>query len=247
MTLRSHHCTNFTAPNQTNMKQRNLATAALLATTLLAGLGAVKSEQANHLAGDAVRKGIGTSQNSNNGGGSDEFVGMLLIGGVVVACGVAANKVLTLHRLSSRTTHQVTGGDKPETIKDCDNALPLSPNDTSSSIERAYAHFKQGDRSRAIEDFNEAILNNPNSADLYGERANFRQKNLGDKQGAIEDYTNAIRLNPQNALFYFWRSQTHHALGNAQRAIEDYNEAVRLAPEDTMYYCFEDTAKSKKR
>lgn len=110
--------------------------------------------------------------------------------------------------------------------------------DIATYIKRAYSHFKQGDSQKAIEEFNKAIGRNPYNAYLYGERANFRRKNLGDKQGAIDDYSKAIGIHPQNALFYLWRSQAYNDLGEQKKAMEDYNTALRLAPENTMYHSF---------
>jgi len=212
------------------MKPRILATVAILATTLLANLGAGMAAQPEHYARVPVITQLGGSRNSNPGGGSAQAAVMLLLAGAVVGIGVAASKA------SSQR-----GGRGVEVA-----AVPLSSSDSSSYIKRAYAHFKQGDRLEAIEQFNEAIHLDPHSAYLYSERANFRQNQLGDKHGAIEDYTKAIRLSPQNAIFYFWRSQLHHALGNDHRAMEDYNEAIRLAPEETIYYCFESTVNLSK-
>ena len=229
------------------MKQKILAIAAMLATTLLANPSAVRLAQANQLLEVPVTKGLATSQNSDNGGGSNQLAVMLLITGGAVAVGSAAiiARILARYKPSSRTAHfQPQGEDKPETIKE-GVKVTFKPSDTSLYIERAYAHLKQGDVQKAIEDFNEAIRLNPQSAFLYSERANFRKRNLGDKQGAIEDYNKAIRINPDNALFYMWRSQAHHDLGNEQKAVQDYNEAIRLAPEDTMCYCFQSAVNSR--
>ena len=227
------------------MKQQLIATAALLATTLLANTGAIKLAQAEQLAETPVTEGLEASQNSDHGGGKDKSAAMLLVAGGVVALGSAASsarKVLNCYKPSSRTTHfQPQGKDEPETTKEVAKALTLNWSGTASDSERGYAHLKQGDALIAIENFNEAIRLNPQNSLLYSERANFRIKRLGDKQGAIEDYTKAIHINPYNALFYMWRSQTYHSLGNAQRAIEDYNKAIHFAPEDTMYYGFQDT------
>ncbi|MBD2594065.1 tetratricopeptide repeat protein [Nostoc spongiaeforme FACHB-130] len=114
--------------------------------------------------------------------------------------------------------------------------------DIATYIKQAYSYFKQGDSQRAIEEFNQAIGVNPQNAYLYGERANFRRKNLGDKQGAIDDYSKAIGIHPQNALFYLWRSQAYNDLGEQKQAMEDYNMALRLAPENTMYHSFQNAA-----
>ncbi len=223
------------------MKQRILATAALLVTTTLLPLRAVKAAVANHVVREPGIIAMEASANSNNGSETDESGMGFVLAGFVVVLGVAGSRASVLARCkpSYQTAHKLTGTDKPENIKECDQALTLKQSNISSGNERAYAHIKRGDHSRAIASLNEAIQSNPYSAYLYSERANFRLQNLGDKHGAMEDYTKAIQLNPQNALFYFWRSQTHHALGDKPRAIEDYNQAIRLAPEDTMYYCFQ--------
>ena len=225
------------------MKSTILATAALLATTMLADPTAVKPAAANRGNGEPVSKGMVVSQNFYKGEASDEFAAIVIIAGVAVAvaafCGGSSKRLAISKPASKSPQSKPTAESKPSPRQSAVNSVPLKQSDTSSDIALAYAQFKQGNRGKAIEYFNEAILKNPNSASLYGERANFRKKNLGDKQGAIEDYNEAIRIDPHNALFYFWRSQTYYDLGNRQTAIEDYNEAMRLAPSDTMYYCFQ--------
>jgi tetratricopeptide (TPR) repeat protein len=229
------------------MKSTILVTAAMLATTMLAAPTAVKPAAANRGSEESGSIGMVVSQNFYNGEGSDEFAAIVIIAGVAVAFTAAlggSSKRLAISKPASKSPHsKPTAESKPEPRQSAVNSVPLNQSDTSSSIALPDAQFKQGNRGKAIEYFNEAILRNPNSASLYGERANFRKKNLGDNQGAIEDYNEAIRLQPHNALFYFWRSQTYYDLGNRQTAIEDYNEAMRLAPEDTMYYCFQSASK----
>ncbi len=51
----------------------------------------------------------------------------------------------------------------------------------------------KGDYKGAIEDFDQALQLNPNSADAYGNRCVARYR-LGDRQGAIEDCQKAAAL-----------------------------------------------------
>ena len=105
-------------------------------------------------------------------------------------------------------------------------------------IQKAYTCFAQGNIEGAIAHFDAAINRYFDCADIYTERARFRQQKLGDYQGAIEDYTQAINISPDNPFFYYWRSQTYQQLGNQQKAIEDHNTAMNFAPENTIYHIF---------
>jgi tetratricopeptide (TPR) repeat protein len=63
-------------------------------------------------------------------------------------------------------------------------------------IDRGIECYKQGNKQRAIADFNEAIRLNPNNAGTYYNRGIVRDK-LADKQGAIDDFQKAANLYQQ--------------------------------------------------
>lgn len=111
--------------------------------------------------------------------------------------------------------------------------------DVKQHIYKAYTQFSQGDIAGALSNFHAAILLNPDCAEIYAARANFRKHKLSDLQGALEDYTYAIGINPGNCFFYFWRSQIYQELGHQQKAIEDYNTAMNLVPDGTIYHFFD--------
>jgi tetratricopeptide (TPR) repeat protein len=111
--------------------------------------------------------------------------------------------------------------------------------DVKRHIHKAYMQFSQGDIEGALSNFQAAILLNPNCAEIYAARANFRKHKLSDLQGALEDYTQAISINCHNGFFYFWRSQVYQELGHHQKAIEDYNTAMDLVPDGTIYHVFD--------
>ncbi|MDB9373358.1 tetratricopeptide repeat protein [Nodularia sphaerocarpa] len=116
---------------------------------------------------------------------------------------------------------------------------PAEMPDVNRHIQQAYTRFAQGDIEGAIAHFHTAVSLHPHCAEIYTQRAKFRQQKLGDSQGALEDYTQAIYISPNNAFFYYWRSQTYQQLGDHQKAIEDYNAAINLAPEGTIYHFFD--------
>ncbi|NJN08147.1 MAG: tetratricopeptide repeat protein [Richelia sp. RM1_1_1] len=103
---------------------------------------------------------------------------------------------------------------------------------------KCYNFAIKRDIKEVIADLNVAIKMNPNDAELYSKRANFRQNKLKDKKGALEDYNQAISLNPHNAYFYFWRSKIYQDLDNQRQAIEDYNTAMRLTVDENIHYEF---------
>jgi tetratricopeptide (TPR) repeat protein len=68
-----------------------------------------------------------------------------------------------------------------------------------------YTCAENGDILGAIDCLDLEIKIEPDSAYLYAERANFRQR-IGDIPGAIADYDLAISLQPHNQLFKQWRN-----------------------------------------
>jgi tetratricopeptide (TPR) repeat protein len=86
-----------------------------------------------------------------------------------------------------------------------------------------------GDIKGAIEEYNQALLLQPNFAEVYYKRGISRHK-LGDLKGAIADYTQAINLNSTYAGVYNNRGFTRHDFGDLKGAIEDFNQALSLNP-----------------
>ncbi|BAZ04454.1 tetratricopeptide repeat protein [Calothrix sp. NIES-3974] len=135
---------------------------------------------------------------------------------------------------------------KKENLADNFNMIyPGSKNSQVSAIKKAYNCFEEGDIEGAIANFNRAISNNPNNAEIYSQRANFRHNKLKDTQGAIEDYNHAIEINPNNAYFYFWRSKVYQDLGNQRQALEDYNTAMRLTMDNNFHHDFRNSGSGK--
>jgi tetratricopeptide (TPR) repeat protein len=101
----------------------------------------------------------------------------------------------------------------------------------SRGVEKA----TRGDRSGAIEDYNQAIRFNPNDAVAYYKRGNVNYDS-GKVKEAKEDYSQAIRLNPNHANAYYNRGLANYDLQDYQAAVDDYTEAIRINPNDGEAY-----------
>jgi len=102
-------------------------------------------------------------------------------------------------------------------------------------VNRGHAFKNQGDRDRAIADYNKAILLDPQSRISYLQRsATYYDK--GDFDRAIADASAAIRLDPKDAAAYEMRGTAYDSEGNRELAIADYSEAIRLDPNVSRAY-----------
>jgi Tfp pilus assembly protein PilF len=88
---------------------------------------------------------------------------------------------------------------------------------------------------RAIEDYTQAIMIDPNYVLPYINRG-LAYKSKGNYDRAIEDYTQAIMIDPKNALAYNNRGGVYHAKGDNDRAIEDLTQAILLNPKGVQFY-----------
>jgi tetratricopeptide (TPR) repeat protein/serine/threonine protein kinase len=96
-------------------------------------------------------------------------------------------------------------------------------------LDQGKAYAAEGDHSRAIAAFDEAIRLDPKLAAGYWLRGVSRAIK-GDHDRAISDYEEAIRLDPLLADAYFGRGFSFSVKGDQDRAVADYNEAIRLNP-----------------
>ncbi|MBD2446346.1 tetratricopeptide repeat protein [Nostoc sp. FACHB-152] len=233
------------------MKPRFLSTTALITITWFTPVGEIQPAPASQSYRDSFNQVVEMSSSSSSNDVEQQLSGLLLIAGAGVIGWLAmknSKKVVVQQQFHQNNLKQSIPKERSPSTAQSIKAQSNSQTETtdiSTYIKRAYSHFRQGDTQQAIEEFNKAIGFNPQSAYLYGERANFRCKKLGDKEGAIEDYSKAICIHPQNALFYLWRSQAYNELGEQKKAIEDYNTAVRLAPENTVYHYFHGAVNSR--
>jgi tetratricopeptide (TPR) repeat protein len=98
-------------------------------------------------------------------------------------------------------------------------------------VRRGYLYFQsKQDADRAIQDYDEAIRLDPNSAWAFDNRGLAYVKK-GQIDRALQDYDQAIRVNPKFAVAYVNRGDALRSKGRYDRAIADFDQAVALEPE----------------
>ncbi len=136
-------------------------------------------------------------------------------------------------------------------IEDFTKAIEISPRFVPAYIARATAKKLKGDLEGAkqdlllakqekgdyqLEEINTTILSDPNNAQLYLGRANYKfQKE--DYTGAIQDYDKYINLVgiPNDISIYHSRAYAKNAIGDISGAIADYTLAIEHFPNEYNY------------
>ncbi len=95
--------------------------------------------------------------------------------------------------------------------------------------------FFSGDYKGAVEVYTRALVQTPNSPDIYIKRADARAK-AGNIQGALDDYEKALTLNPSLPTAYKNRGNVKFQQGEYRKAIEDYTKAIEIAPDNYEAY-----------
>jgi DNA-binding helix-hairpin-helix protein with protein kinase domain len=108
---------------------------------------------------------------------------------------------------------------------------------------RGHAFYKVRDYEQALNNFSQAIEQNPTHAKAHINRANARY-NLKDYEGAVTDYTQAIQINPNEVKAYVNRGNARYMLAEYSSdpdrdynlALADFNNALRLNSNETEAY-----------
>ena len=101
------------------------------------------------------------------------------------------------------------------------------------------AKLEKKDFEGAISDFTKYILENPNIAATYVNRAIAKAK-LGDLYGAIGDNTKAIEISPNYADAYYNRGDYKKELGDYKGAVADFTKVTEINPNDGDAFTKED-------
>ena len=107
---------------------------------------------------------------------------------------------------------------------------------------RGMSHYYLRNYREALDDFNEAIRQNPKEAVAFRYQGLVREK-LNQVEEAITDYSMAIFINPEYDEVYVNRGRIKRELGQYKLAIWDFNEAIRINPHNAE--AFEDRGKTK--
>jgi len=99
------------------------------------------------------------------------------------------------------------------------------------SLQRAKELFKARQYAEALKACNQAIAEDPASAESYRQRALCRQR-LDDLRGALADLDRAVEIEPRNATNWSSRSSLKRQLKDTTGAWSDIERAAALAPDD---------------
>jgi tetratricopeptide (TPR) repeat protein len=108
--------------------------------------------------------------------------------------------------------------------------IEANPKDATAWAARGKLRFSNGDKSRAIADFDRVIELSPTAEALT--LRGFAWKRNGDPQKAMADLNRAIELDPTFALAWRVRGATWAAEGDYQKAKAHYTESIRLDPDN---------------
>lgn len=91
--------------------------------------------------------------------------------------------------------------------------------------------LSEEDYSKAIQNFNMAIVAKPNDFEGYFLRG-IAKYSLNDFTGAVKDFTKTLEIHPLYVRAYHYRGISNDRLGNYADAKKDYNQAIKLDPYD---------------
>lgn len=100
--------------------------------------------------------------------------------------------------------------------------------DIVNNIMGAALH-RQGDFPAALAVYEQAVKQNPESAEIYNNRGDVKRL-LGDLQAALNDHDKAISLNPEMSEAYLNRGRVLADLGEIESAIESIKSAIHYNP-----------------
>ena len=124
----------------------------------------------------------------------------------------------------------ITLGCSTSTTVSITQPMELSKNETALAwFERGSAYAQGGNYEDAVNDFTNAIDNDPNFADAYYSRGRALGR-LGKHEQAITDFSKTIDLNPGNANVFADRGVAYGSLGQHKPAILDFTQAISLNP-----------------
>ena len=121
----------------------------------------------------------------------------------------------------------------PRVIQACTELLDRNIFERSQSYfllaDRASAYFAEGDKQRALEDYDEAVKLAPHNAELYYDRGVLYAAQSAD-DAALRDFDKAIDIDPKLVPALRQRAKIHQARGDFSSARADYSQAVGLQP-----------------
>jgi tetratricopeptide (TPR) repeat protein len=110
------------------------------------------------------------------------------------------------------------------------NRVVATPNAASSDfVERGRLLGRIGKGNKAVGDFTQALILEPQCLAAYLARAQ-EYAAAGSMDLAFADFAAALRIAPQSAEVYYHRAEALRSRGDYEQALADFNEASRLQP-----------------
>src|SRR5947209_354736 len=153
---------------------------------------------------------------------------LLLIAAVLATAGRPASFVLQQDVHEENIKLCASSDTQPDSIiRGCTALIQTSQEPKHNLIgafyNRGNAYRLKGDTERAIRDFDQALLLNPNFVRALGNRGTVYMDKK-DYNRAIEDFDRVIQLDPTNVLGFNNRGVANVRKGDYDRAIQDFNE-----------------------
>lgn len=129
-------------------------------------------------------------------------------------------------------------GKYKDALRDFDKAIDLDPDYMQAYYFRAFAHQREGNHQRAIEDFTTALTMTSDTnemASIYYSRGR-ANKELKRYDDAYSDYGEALSLKPDDADYYYSRALLHHQRKDNDAAIADYSRTIELYDQHARAY-----------
>ena len=105
---------------------------------------------------------------------------------------------------------------------------------------RGYIYLELGDAQKALSDFSQVILLNPQFSAAYYFRGIVKSKS-GDLNGSLADLNKAIAFDPQNASAYFLRAKIKRRLNDMYGECSDYKQLALLGIQQTAQWLRSDS------
>jgi tetratricopeptide (TPR) repeat protein len=127
-----------------------------------------------------------------------------------------------------------------------DRVRILDPNTAKYYMNRGNVFMVRSELDKAINDFNEAIVNSPALAEAYQCRgiAWLQKKEFAL---AMADFEKALRIDPKMTEAHIGRALVHGELDEMQAAFQDFDTAIQLDPKNAQNYYFRGYMKQTKR
>jgi tetratricopeptide (TPR) repeat protein len=171
-----------------------------------------------------------------NAGTSQGWKAIVVLGLLIISVLVAALLITGafIDNNSDMDTCRNASGDA--SLDACSRVINMHKYNTPIELANAYlnrgiVYFNQNLDQKAISDFSQAIILNPNDARAFDYRG-FAYEKENDYARAALDYDKVTRISPQNAAAWNGLCWAQAIAGQLVQALKDCDESLRLRPND---------------